>query len=135
LDSFDLQIRIPEDLPQVLFDPGLIEQVMYNIMDNAIKYSPANKKIDIKITFNELEVTISIHDQGTGITPGDLDKVFDKFYRTRSAASIAGSGLGLSICKGLIQAHHGRIWAEISQNNRGSIIHFTLPISKKEVVL
>jgi two-component system sensor histidine kinase KdpD len=131
LEGFDLDVNVPSDLPQVLFDPGLIEQVLYNLMDNAIKFSTHDKAIAISISQNAQEVLVSIQDHGKGIPIDEMEKVFDKFYRTKSAGSITGSGLGLSICRGIIQAHHGRIWAE---NNlpRGTTFWFTLPLHPEE---
>jgi two-component system sensor histidine kinase KdpD len=131
LEGFDLDVNIPSDLPQVLFDPGLIEQVLYNLMDNAIKFSTHDKAITISISQNAQEVLVSIQDHGKGIPIDEMEKVFDKFYRTKTTGSITGSGLGLSICRGIIQAHHGRIWAE---NNlpRGTTIWFTLPLHPEE---
>ena len=74
---------------------------------------------------------ISIRDHGKGIQPEEIEKVFDKFYRTKEALIISGSGLGLSICRGIIQAHHGRIWAE-SNSPQGITICFSLPLQAEE---
>ena len=131
LATFDLQVNIPSDLPHVLFDPGLIEQVLYNLLDNAIKFSTHEKAIAISISQDAQEVVISIHDHGKGIPTDEMEKVFDKFYRTKSAGNITGSGLGLSICRGIIQAHHGSIWAE-GNLPIGTTIRFTLPFTDGE---
>lgn len=133
LETFDLQVNIPADLPQVLFDPGLIEQVLYNLMDNAIKFTTQDRYISISITHNPQEILVSISDHGKGIPPEEMDKVFEKFYRARSVITIAGSGLGLSICRGIIQAHHGRIWAE-KNLPWGTTIGFTLPLHPEEEI-
>jgi two-component system sensor histidine kinase KdpD len=131
LEYFQIQVDIPSDIPQVRFDPGLIEQVLYNLVDNAIKYSANEKFISISISRNPQEVLISIRDHGKGIQPEEIEKVFDKFYRTKEALIISGSGLGLSICKGIIQSHHGRIWAE-SNSPQGITIRFSLPLQAEE---
>lgn len=131
LESFKLQVTISADLPQIRFDPGLIEQVLYNLMDNAIKFSTTEKNIQITVKPDVAGVILSLQDQGRGIPEDEIDKIFDKFYRTKTASKVSGSGLGLSICKGIIQAHHGRIWAE-NKSPHGSIIWFTLPLTPEE---
>jgi two-component system, OmpR family, sensor histidine kinase KdpD len=100
-------------------------------LDNAIKFSTHDKAIAIAITQDAQEIFVSIRDHGKGIPTDEMVKVFDKFYRTKSAGNITGSGLGLSICKGIIQAHHGRIWAE-DNPPQGTTIWFTLPLHPEE---
>ncbi len=129
LEFFDLQVNIPTLLPQVLFDPGLLEQVLYNLLDNAIKYSTTLKEISISIFQNPEEILIAIQDQGIGIPIAELNHVFDKFYRSKTSANVSGSGLGLAICKGIIESHSGKIWAE-SNRPQGTTIWFSLPLNK-----
>ncbi|HZC31635.1 MAG TPA: ATP-binding protein, partial [Gaiellaceae bacterium] len=105
---------VPGSLPLVLGDPRRIEQVLYDLLDNAIKYSPEGGTITVSAVRSADEVTVSVIDQGLGIRPEELVAVFERFHRGRVARSrgIAGSGLGLAICKGIVEAHGGRIWAE-----------------------
>jgi two-component system sensor histidine kinase KdpD len=110
-------------------DFGLIVQTLVNIIDNALKYSPAESSIEIKAASIGSEVQIEIADRGFGIPPGDLLQVFDKFYRIDHPGSVAGTGLGLSICKGIVEAHGGRIVAE-NRPGGGTIIRLNLPAAE-----
>jgi two-component system sensor histidine kinase KdpD len=107
-------------------DPVLIEQVLANLLDNAVKYSNPGTEIQIQVSQGECELTVCVLDRGRGIPPEDLQRVFDRFYRVHRAESVSGTGLGLSICRGIIEAHNGRIWAE-NRPGGGSILLFTLP--------
>jgi two-component system sensor histidine kinase KdpD len=110
-------------------DASLIEQVFVNLLDNAVKFSKPDLPIEIRAYYTGGEVSISVSNLGEGIPSEDLEKIFDKFYRIRRKEDIGGTGLGLSICKGFIEAHGGRIWA---QNNPkgGAILTFTLPLKQ-----
>ncbi|MDA8222053.1 ATP-binding protein [Desulfosporosinus sp.] len=121
-----LDIDIQEGLPLVQADGILIEQVLINLLDNALKYSEAASKIMIAIRQQGKQLEIVVANRGHSIPEADLSKVFDKFYRLSSPLQVSGTGLGLAICKGLIEAHGGEIWAE---NNKlgGVTITFTLP--------
>ncbi|HBW38921.1 sensor histidine kinase KdpD [Desulfosporosinus sp. BICA1-9] len=123
-----LDIDIQEGLPLVQADGILIEQVLINLLDNALKYSEAASKIMISIRQQGNQLEIVVANRGHGIPEADLSKVFDKFYRLSSPLQVSGTGLGLAICKGLIEAHGGDIWAE---NNKlgGVTITFTLPLT------
>jgi two-component system sensor histidine kinase KdpD len=125
-----IDINIPDDLPLIQADCLLIEQVFINLLDNALKYSEADSKIVVTIRQQEKEVEIAVGNRGPGIAEADLSKVFDKFYRLSSPLQVSGSGLGLAICKGFVEAHGGRIWAE---NNKfgGVTITFTLPLTQQ----
>lgn len=110
----------------VLADFTLIEQVFVNLLDNALKYSEHGSEIQISMRSNRKEVEIAVMDRGTPIPEADLERVFDKFYRIKAPRQISGTGLGLSICKGIVEAHGGRIWAE--NNPQGCItMTFSLP--------
>lgn len=123
-----LEIDIQEDLPFVQADGILIEQVLINLLDNALKYSDAGSKIMITIRQHGKQLEIVVTDRGQGIPETDLSKVFDKFYRINSPLQVSGTGLGLAICKGLVEAHGGEIWAENNQLG-GVTITFTLPLT------
>ena len=118
--------RVPDDLPLVAIDDVLIEQVLVNLLDNALKYTPAGSPIDIVATAMDGTVTIEVADRGPGLPPGEEDKVFEKFYRGRADGQ-RGAGLGLAICQGIVRAHGGRIWAQNVPEGGGAFL-FTLPV-------
>lgn len=112
----------------VEIDTDKMMQVIDNIMNNAIKYSPDGGVITVRLTQNQNHVLLSISDQGLGIPRKDLGKIFDRFYRVDKARSRAqgGTGLGLAIAKEIVEAHHGRIWADSSEG-KGSTFYISLP--------
>ncbi|AFM40932.1 osmosensitive K+ channel histidine kinase [Desulfosporosinus acidiphilus SJ4] len=122
-----LDINIPAGLPLVQADYALIEQVIVNLLDNAVKYSEPVSKIVISVKQVGQNLEISVANRGNPIPETDLSKVFDKFYRLTSPLQVSGSGLGLSICKGIIESHNGDIWAENNELGGVTII-FTLPL-------
>jgi two-component system sensor histidine kinase KdpD len=125
-----IKVDIPPDLPLVVVDSGLIEQVFTNLLDNANKYSPAESEIIIIVEKQETEMRITVADQGKGLPSGHEDQVFDKFYRLISPGYVSGTGLGLSICKSIVEAHGGRIWAE-NRPGGGELFIFTLPLQEQ----
>ncbi|MFO8101887.1 MAG: ATP-binding protein [Dehalococcoidia bacterium] len=128
--NHNFQKNIPADIPLIHADEIRIGEVITNLVSNAAAYS--NKKTSIKLdAFNHNgKVTITVTDEGTGIPPEHLDKVFDRFYRLESgvASRKGGLGLGLSICKGIIEAHGGSVWVE-SEVGKGSKFTFSLPVA------
>jgi signal transduction histidine kinase len=120
---------LPPSIPPVPADPRRIEQVMANLVHNAIKYSPHGGRITIGGQWDGSSVTISVADEGEGIARKDLDLIFDPFYRGDSqlTRTVRGTGLGLAICRGIVEAHGGRIWVE-SDAGKGSCFSFTLPL-------
>jgi len=131
LDDHPVSVDLPEDLPLVPMDFVLMEQVLLNIMDNALKYSPAGSPIEIRGRVTPAHLEISISDRGIGIPPDDLLRVFDKFYRVQRPGNVSGTGLGLSISKGIVEAHGGSIQAE-NRPGGGTIISIKLPLDRKE---
>ena len=119
-------VSIPPDLPLVPVDGVLIEQVLVNLLDNALKYTEPGSPVTIAAGINERSVLVEILDEGPGLPPGAEEHVFEKFYRATSRQR--GSGLGLAICKAIVAAHGGRIWAE-NRSPRGAAFRFTLPLS------
>lgn len=123
-----IEVDAPEDLPLLPVDYTLIEQVFTNLISNSLKYSPEHTMIKIRAWpsgQDTLEVTVS--NQGPPVAEEHLGRIFDKFYRVTAADRITGTGLGLSICKGIIEAHGGRIWAENLRD--GFAFHFTIPLT------
>src|SRR5512135_1091497 len=123
-----VRTSLPEDLPMVSFDALLIEQVLMNLLDNAIKYTPPETPIELSAAVQNGEIIFEIADRGSGIPPGEEERIFDKFVR--SAATGAGIGLGLTICRAIITAHGGRIWAANRQGG-GAIFRFSLPLGEQ----
>jgi len=108
--------------------------VLKQLLDNAVKYSPAGSPLIISASVAGERIVISITDRGEGIAEDEQTRIFEKFYRGRSSRDhVLGTGLGLSIAKGIIEAHGGKIWVT-SQAGKGSIFSFALPISKEELV-
>ena len=122
-----INIDIPEELPLVQLDFVLVERVLVNVIDNALKYSPADQPIDIKAHAAGAFLEIEVADRGTGIPPEDLNRIFDKFYRVQRPDNVSGTGLGLSISKGIVQAQGGFIGAE-NRAGGGTIISISLPL-------
>jgi signal transduction histidine kinase len=122
---------LPDSLPMVLADLRRIHQVLRNLLENAVKYSPGGGPILVAVEMLKGEVQIAVSDEGLGIEPQHLQHVFDRFYQADSASTrkVGGAGLGLSICKAIVQAHGGRIWAT-SQPGAGSTFTFSLPLKE-----
>ncbi|MGZ6368134.1 MAG: sensor histidine kinase, partial [Ktedonobacteraceae bacterium] len=132
LSGREVKTDIPDDLPPVQLDYLEIEQVLTNLIENAVRYTPSDSPINVGVQDQGDHMVISVADRGPGIPPADLERVFDKFYRVlgRAAERPAGSGLGLAVSKGLVEAHGGHIWAE-NREGGGSVFRFTLPLIKK----
>ncbi len=116
------------DCRNIFVDRALMEQVFFNLVDNAIKFSPLNAIVLVKFSQDENQTTFEIRDNGIGIAPLDLPRLFEKFYRSnrREAYSSRGSGLGLAIVKSIIEQHKGKIWVE-SQLGKGTSFYFCVP--------
>jgi signal transduction histidine kinase len=129
-------LDFPEDLPILDADPDRIAQVLRNLLDNAIKYSPQEGLVVVRGEVREDEVVVSVADQGVGIAPEHLNRLFEKFFRVKSGLGrhVVGSGLGLPIARTIVESHGGRIWAE-SQLGQGSTFYFTLPLTGLSQVL
>jgi len=115
------------DLPWVLADAVLIEQVLENLLENAVKYTPPGTPITLSAQARERELEVTVADRGPGLTPGDEKRVFEKFYRGRAEGSQSGVGLGLTICRAIVEAHGGRIWTERNPEG-GAVFRFALPL-------
>ncbi len=125
-------IDFPVDFPIVDADPLRIEQVLRNLLDNAVKYSPQGGMIVVRGEAQEKRVIVSVSDQGAGIAPEHLNRLFEKFFRVESVSGqhIVGSGLGLPIAHTIVERHGGHIWAE-SRLGEGSTFYFTLPLEEQ----
>jgi two-component system sensor histidine kinase KdpD len=123
-----VETRFPPNLPLVRLDGVLMEQVLMNLFDNALKYAPPATAIELSASVLDHTLLVEIADRGPGIPPGDEERIFDKFYRADPARE-GGVGLGLTICRGIIGAHGGRIWAE-NRPGGGACFRFTLPLEE-----
>jgi signal transduction histidine kinase len=117
---------VPGSLPPVLADRDRLLQVLSNLLANALKFTPAEGAISVRAASLAETLQVSVEDSGSGIRQEDLPHVFDRFWQARPTSRV-GAGLGLAICKGIVEAHGGRIWAE-STLGRGTTLHFTLPL-------
>jgi len=129
LTDRQVTVNFPLDLPLVQMDALLMERVFINLLENAIKYSPSGTPIDIRGRVSEGFVQVEITDRGKGLAPGEEERVFEKFYQAAPGAG-RGVGLGLSICRRIVEAHGGRIWAS-RRPGGGAEFRFILPLGDK----
>ena len=129
-----VQIDLPPDLPWVLADRSRIVQVLNNLLSNAARNSPETSPVRVSASTDGVHVAISISDKGRGLSPGQLARLFKKYPGTQAGPKEygnQGAGLGLVICKGLVEAHGGRIWAESGGVGHGTQISFTVPVAEQ----
>jgi two-component system sensor histidine kinase KdpD len=129
LADHPVTIKLPQDLPLVEIDGLLIERVFANLLENAVKYTPQGTPIEISAASSRNELVVSVTDQGNGIPDGEEKRIFDKFHRVSSEGNQGGAGLGLTICRSIVEAHGGRIWAENSYSG-GAAFRFALPLTE-----
>ena len=127
LKDHRLIVEIPTDLPLVRVDAALLEQVLANLLENAVRYTPAQTVIRLRARSGAGEITVSVEDFGQGLAEGEVEKIFDKFHRSHPEGGTGGVGLGLSICRAIVRLHGGRIWAEAIPA-AGTAVRFTLPL-------
>lgn len=127
-----INIQLPKVVPLVALDDVLMEQVLVNLIENSIKFSPTESPIDILVELEDNKVMVKIADRGPGLDPKDMEKIFDRFYQGQKP-EMKGVGLGLALCKSVIQAHDGRIWA-VNRKGGGAVFCFTLPIAAEKVI-
>ena len=123
-----IQVLLSPDLPLLLLDGVLIEQVLVNLLDNIVKYTPRQSSVWIEANVKDAQVIVSVADNGPGLPPGEEELVFEKFHRGVSEGAIGGAGLGLAICRAIVQAHEGLIWAE-PRLGGGVTFWLSLPIT------
>ena len=130
LRDHTVNTAFPADLPLVLVDGVLLEQVVINLVENAMKYAPSGSTIDVSASAIDREIVVEVADRGPGIPSGEEARIFDKFYRGRLARE-GGVGLGLTICRGIVEAHGGRIWAE-NRSDGGALFRFSIPLPDQQ---
>jgi PAS domain S-box-containing protein len=132
-ERLSLELQVPDTLPPVMGDPDQARQVLGNLIENAIKYTPWKGRIDVELAPTEDGVRFSVSDEGLGIPPAETERIFEKFYRLDPEMSrgIGGSGLGLYICRELVRRMDGKIWVE-SELGAGSTFSFELPFAGRD---
>ena len=132
LSHHDVELELAPDLPMLELDAVLFEQVLFNLLDNAAKYAPADTTIRIQSWRTAESVCLRVLDEGSGIPAGDLDHIFDKFYRAQKTDQVrAGTGLGLAISRGFVEAMHGTIVAANRTDRSGAAFTISLPIPRE----
>jgi two-component system sensor histidine kinase KdpD len=129
LQGRPVDLSIAESLPPVSLDYLMIDQVVTNLLENAVKYTPPGTPIDLRVERVDDRIRVSIADHGPGIPPNTREMVFDKFYRLETRGQIKGSGLGLAVSKGLVEGHDGQIRVEETPGG-GATFVFELPWGK-----
>lgn len=125
-----LNVNLPERLPSARGDANTLQEVLQNLLDNALQYTPAGGKIDVSASCSDGHVVVTVADTGIGIPQVEQERIFERFYRVDAARSreAGGTGLGLSIARHIMEAHGGRLWVE-SAVGEGSRFHFSIPIT------
>jgi signal transduction histidine kinase len=128
--GLELTLDLPADLPPVAADPHRVGQVLRNLFNNAMEFTPSGGQISLTARLNGSWVCLEVSDSGPGVAPEQLPFVFERFYRAdpSRARATGGAGLGLAIVKQLVEAHGGRVWAE-NGSGTGSVFGFTLPVA------
>jgi two-component system sensor histidine kinase KdpD len=122
-----VDVKLPSDLPLVPVDAILIEQVFVNLLENAAKYTPAGTPIELAAAARDGEVVVEVADRGPGVPAGEEERVFEKFFRLPGSAGAGGVGLGLTICRGIVTAHGGRMSVE-NRPGGGAAFRFSIPL-------
>jgi two-component system sensor histidine kinase KdpD len=124
---------LPHDLPLVEIDSLLIERVFANLVENAVKYTPAGTPIEISAATEQDEMVVTVSDHGHGIPEGEEKLIFEKFHRVDSEGNQGGAGLGLAICRSIVEVHGGRIWVD-NLSSGGAAFHFSLPLTESPLI-
>jgi two-component system sensor histidine kinase KdpD len=125
-DTERVAVTIPGDTPPVLVDAVQVRQILSNLVDNALKFSPSGSPVTVRVTRTRKEVILRVIDQGRGLPEPELEHVFEPFYRGAPAQDQTGTGLGLAIARGFAEANGGRLWAE-SRPGQGACFALALP--------
>jgi two-component system, OmpR family, sensor histidine kinase KdpD len=127
LQGHPVATHVAADLPFAPFDDLLVQQVLVNLLENAARHTPAGTPIEVSARHDGDSIVIEVADCGPGLPPGDPNRLFEKFYRAGSAKTHTGAGLGLAICRGIVQLHGGKIQAE-NRTGGGAVFRFSLPL-------
>ncbi|HXQ39212.1 MAG TPA: HAMP domain-containing sensor histidine kinase, partial [Anaerolineales bacterium] len=132
--QISLGVEIPKDMPHAIeADQSLLHQAIYNLVENALKYTPEGGEITIQLQTSPSALTFAVQDSGIGIPKSDLPRLFEKFYRgtNREALAQRGTGLGLAIVKSIAERHGGKVWVE-SDLGKGSTFHLQVPLEQPQ---
>jgi two-component system sensor histidine kinase KdpD len=124
-----VKVKLPEGIPMILVDAVMIEQVLINLLENASRYTPPGSELEIVADIRESEVEIAVADHGPGIPKGLEERLFEKFYQTRHETAQSGVGLGLAICRAIVEVHGGSIFAR-NRAEGGAVFVITLPLDQ-----
>jgi two-component system phosphate regulon sensor histidine kinase PhoR len=125
--DISIELDVATDLPLPYVDASRIEQVLLNLLQNALNFTPSGGSVTLTAAPEDDHIVVRVQDTGIGIAPDDLPHIFERFYKADRARSSGGTGLGLAIAKHLVERHGGRIWAE-SQPGQGTTVSFMLPL-------
>jgi signal transduction histidine kinase len=130
--QISLGVEIPKDMPHAIqADQALLHQALYNLVENALKYTPEGGEVTVHLQTSPSALTFAVQDSGIGIPKSDMPRLFEKFYRgtNREALAQRGTGLGLAIVKSIAERHGGKVWVE-SELGKGSIFHLQIPLAQ-----
>jgi two-component system sensor histidine kinase KdpD len=127
LDGREVTVMLPPGLPPLPIDAVLMGQVLINLLENAIKYTPPGSPLEISARASTSAVEIALADRGPGIPIRERAHIFDKFYRIEPNRSDGGAGLGLAICRGIVESHGGRIWVD-DRDGGGAVFRLSIPL-------
>jgi signal transduction histidine kinase len=128
-DRARLRLVVPAGLPPANADPDRVERALVNLISNALKYSPPDQTVEIRLDAQDERLVVAVLDRGPGITEAELPHLFQRFYRAKTGERVEGTGLGLYITRLIAEAHGGQAWAE-SQLGQGSTFYISLPVAK-----
>lgn len=131
--GIQLSLQLPQRLPKVQADPDLLMQALEALLENAIKFSPDGGSVQVSVAVEERQVHIAVADQGIGLAPQHLEQIFEPFFQVDGSLTrrFGGMGLGLTLCRKIVDAHGGRLWAESPGLGRGSTLHLVLPLTEQ----
>jgi two-component system sensor histidine kinase KdpD len=133
LAHHQIRVNLAANLPMLKLDPVLFEQVLFNLLDNAAKYTPPDSTVELRAARYGNQVRLEVADEGDGIPSADLERIFDKFYRVQASdRKRAGTGLGLAICRGFVEAMGGSIRAANRTDRRGALLSIMLPVPAEQ---
>ncbi|MBI1174026.1 MAG: DUF4118 domain-containing protein [Sideroxydans sp.] len=133
MKNHPVTVILPRDLPLVKIDSQLIERVFVNLLENIVKYTPPGTAVEISAATDLNEMVVTVSDHGHGIPAGEEQRIFEKFHRIANEGSQGGAGLGLTICRAIVEAHDGRMWAD-NLPTGGAAFHFTLPLTEPPLI-
>lgn len=129
-EGISLQVAAPDEAVTVMGDIDMLQQVLHELLDNALKFSPRGGRVHVRLWEEEGQARVSVRDEGVGIPPDVLPHLFQHFLQVNGGLNrrVGGMGIGLALCRKVVEAHGGRIWAESAGEGRGATFHVVLPL-------